>query len=215
MENPYQSPVPYQSPTPAPAHSFAERVLGAIKLQRPIFDEVRRDPSAMLQAAGVIVATGLLSGIGQFATIRGTTIDADDRSYTVTDSFLVPLLGGIAIAVVGLIVWILSALLFRFVALKMLGSPETGIQWQEVARPLGFASAPTLLLILSPIPVIGFLVSSVVGIWSFAAQIVAMSEVFRVSKWRSFAIMLVAAIGLAIVLSVLLCVCILAATALT
>lgn len=210
----FQTPAPYQPPAPAPSHSFAERVVGALKLQRPIFDEVRRDPGAMLQAAGIVIATGLLSGIGQFATIRGQSVDTGDRTYEVANSFLVPLLGGLGIAVAGLIFWIFGSLLFRFVALKMLGSPEAGMQWQEVARPLGFASAPSLLLILSPIPVVGFLVGSVVGLWSFAAQIVAMSEVFRVSKWRAFAIMLVASIGLALVLSLLLCVCILIATAL-
>lgn len=208
-----QSPVEYQSPTPVPKHSFTERIIGAIKLQRPIYDEVRRDPSAMLQAAGIVAVTGLLSGISQFAEVRGQTFDADGKTYHVTDSFLAPLGGGIGIAIAALIFWALAAVLFRFVATKMLGSPETGIQWQEVARPLGFASAPSLLILLTPIPIIGFLVGSVVGIWSFAAQIVAMSEVFRVSKLRSFAIIVVSWIGATLVLSILLCVCILAASA--
>ncbi len=203
-----------QTPTPAPAppsHSFVDRVVGSVKLSRPIFDEVRRDPTAMMQAAGIVAVTGLLSGISQFADVRGQTFEIDDRTYEVTTSVFGPLASGIAIAIVGLLSWVLASLLFRFVGTKLLGSPETNIQWQEVARPLGFASAPSLLIILTPIPVLGFIVGSIVGIWAFAAQIVAMSETFRVSKLRSFAIIMVAWIGLAIILSLILCICILIA----
>jgi hypothetical protein len=70
-----------------------------------------------------------------------------------------------------------------------------------------------LLIILTPIPVLGFIVGSIVGLWSFAAQIVAMSETFRVSKWRSFFIILVSWIGFSIVLGLLICICIFAALA--
>lgn len=195
------------------AHSFGERVMGALKLERPMYDEVRRDPSAMIQAAGIVGVTGLLSGIGQFADVRGRAFDVDDRTYHISDTFLVPLGGGIGIAILGLIFWVIAAVLFRLVGVRMLSSPETGIQWQEVARPLGFASAPALLTILTPIPILGFLISSVVGIWTLAAQIVSMSEVFRVSKLRAFAIMLIAWIGASLMLSLVLCICIFAAIA--
>jgi uncharacterized membrane protein len=211
----YQPQLPQPAPVPAqPAHSFVDRIIGAVKLSRPIYDEVRRDPSAMMQAAGIVAMTGLLSGISQFAEVRGDTIDiGGDNTYEVTNSFFGPLVSGIGVAVLSLVVWVLSAVLFRFVATKLLNSPETNIQWQEVARPLGFASAPSLLLILTPIPILGFFVGSIVGIWTFVAQLVAMSETFRVSKWRAFSIMLVAALALVIVISMVVCACILAALA--
>lgn len=196
-----------------PMHSFVDRIVGAIKLDRPIYDEVRRDPSAMMQAAGIVVVTGLLSGISQFADIRGRSFEVDDRTYEVTNSFFGPLAAGIAIAVLGLVFWVITAVLYRFVGTKLLGSPETGIQWQEVARPLGFASAPSLLLILTPIPVLGFIIGSILWIWTLASQIVAMSETFRVSKWRAFFIIVVSALLLAVFAGLLTCVCILAASA--
>ena len=202
------------TPTPVqPSHSFVERIIGAVKLSRPIFDEVRRDPSAMMQAIGIVVVTGLLSGISQFADVRGERFDVNGRTYEVTDSFLGPLASGIVIAVLAVISLVVASLLFRFVGTKLLNSPETDMQWQEVARPLGFASAPSLLIILTPIPILGFLVGSVVGLWAFAAQIVAMSETFRVSKLRSFAIILISWLAFSVVLAMLLCVCILIATA--
>ena len=56
MDEQFQAPVPYQQP-PVQTHSFGERVMGALKLERPIFDEVRRDTGAMTQAAlGVLAA---------------------------------------------------------------------------------------------------------------------------------------------------------------
>src|SRR5690606_38855510 len=144
-------------PAPASAqtsHSFFDRVVGSVKLSQPIFDEVRRDPSAMTQAAIVVVLTGLLYGISQFAELRGQTIEiGDGDSYTVTNSFFGPWLSGVGIAIVALIFWVIAAVSFRMVAVKMLNAPESGIQWQDVALPLGFASAPGFLLILSPIPV--------------------------------------------------------------
>jgi hypothetical protein len=206
-----------QDPRPMPVpvrHSFVDRIVGAVKLSRPIFDEVRRDTGAMSQAGLLVLVTGLLSGISQYAEVRGDEIDfGDGNTYTVSDSFFGPLFGGIGFAILALIFWVLTAILFRFVAVKMLSSPETNIQWQEVARPLGFASAPSLLLLLAPIPVIGFLVVSFLWIWTTAAQIVAMSETFRVSKWRAFAIIVVAALLLSVVIGLLVCTCILGALA--
>ncbi len=202
------------TPTPVqPSHSFVERIIGAVKLSRPIFDEVRRDPSAMMQATGIVVVTGLLSGISQFADVRGQSFEFNDRTYEVTDSFLGPLASGIVVAILALISLVVASLLFRFVGTKLLKSPETTLQWQEVARPLGFASAPSLLIILTPIPILGVVIGSIVGLWAFAAQIVAMSETFRVSKLRSFALILISWIGFSIILAMLLCVCILIATA--
>lgn len=203
------------TPTPVqPSHSFVERIIGAAKLSRPIFAEVRRDPSAMMQAAGIVAVTGLLSGISQFAIYRGTTIDlGDGDTYEVTNSFFGPFVSGIGVALISLVFWIFSAVILRFVATKMLSSPETSIQWQEVARPLGFASAPSLLLILTPVPIIGWFIGFILIVWGFVAQLVAMSETFRVSKWRTFFIILVAAFVSAIVIVLILCICFFAAMA--
>lgn len=200
-------------PNQQPRHSFSDRLIGSVKLSRPIFDEVRRDPSAMSQAALVVVLAGLLSGISQFAEIRGQAFTVDDRVYHVPDSLLAPLASGIAIALLSLVFWVIGALFFRFVAVRILNSPEKDIQWQEVARPLGFASAPGLLLLLSPIPVIGVLIGSIVSLWTFISQLVAMSEVFQVSKLRAFATILIASILLGLALSLVVCVCVLAVLA--
>lgn len=192
------------------SHSFGERVIGAFKLERPIFDEVRRDTNAMTQAAIIIAVAGFAGGVGAFFSDQNQSLTVDDRTYNVGGSVLTGIIAGAANIVISLIAWVFISLVYRFVALRMLGSQETSIQWQEVARPIGFASAPSMLSLLSPIPLLGALISFVAGIWAFAAQIVALSETFRVSKWRAFGIIVVSVILLSLVIGILGCICVLA-----
>jgi hypothetical protein len=192
------------------SHSFGERVIGAFKLERPIFDEVRRDTNAMTQAAIIIAVSGFAGGVGAFFSDQNQSLTVDDRTYNVGGSVLTGIIAGAANIVISLIAWVFISLVYRFVALRMLGSQETSIQWQEVARPIGFASAPSMLSLLSPIPLLGALISFVAGIWAFAAQIVALSETFRVSKWRAFGIIVVSVILLSLVIGILGCICVLA-----
>lgn len=209
MDDQNQMPAPYQPP-PMQSHSFGERVIGAFKLERPIFDEVRRDTNAMTQAAIIIAVAGFAGGVGAFFSDQNQSLTVDDRTYNVGGSVLTGIIAGAANIVISLIAWVFISLVYRFVALRMLGSQETSIQWQEVARPIGFASAPSMLSLLSPIPLLGALISFVAGIWAFAAQIVALSETFRVSKWRAFGIIVVSVILLSLVIGILGCICVLA-----
>ncbi|HET9662466.1 MAG TPA: YIP1 family protein [Thermomicrobiales bacterium] len=203
-----QSPTPYQQ-FPAPTHSFSERIIGALKLERPIFDEVRRDTSAMSQAAIIIAVAGFASGVGAFFSDQNQSFTVDDRTYNVGGSVFTGIIAGIVNIAIALIVWVLISLVYRFVAVRMLGSSETAIQWQEVARPIGFASSASMLSLLSPIPILGGLISFAAGIWAFAAQIVALSETFHVSKWRAFGIIVVSALATVLVIGILGCICVL------
>lgn len=212
MDNPYQlpSPSPYEPLSSGPSHSFIERVLGAFRLERPIFDEVRRDPSAMMQAAGLIALTGFASGLGNYYGESTQSFTVDDRTYEVGHSFLGAIASGLITIILALIAWVIISLIYRFVATRMLGAVAIGMQWQEVARPIGFASAPSLLALLTPIPLLGGIAALIGTIWAFAAQIVALSETFHFSKWRAFATILVSAILAGLVLSLIGCICVVA-----
>ncbi len=208
-----QSPMSYLPPVQS--HSFVERVIGALKLERPIFDEVRRDPSSMMQAAAVMAVGGFASGIGAYFVNRDQTFTIDDRTYNVGGSLIAGIAAGALNILFSLIVWVLIALIYRFVAIRLLGSQEVGIQWQEVARPIGFAAAPSVLSLFNPIPLLGPLAAGIGSIWAFAAQIVALSETFHVSKWRAFGIIVVSALAVVAVVTVLGCICVLALIAVT
>jgi hypothetical protein len=214
MDDQFQSPTPYQQP-PLQTLSFSERVIGALKLERPMFDEVRRDTNAMSQAAIIIAVAGFASGIGAFFSDQNQSFTVDDRTYNIGGSVLTGIIAGAANIAIALVAWVLISLIYRFVAVRMLGSSETAIQWQEVARPIGFASAASMLSLLSPIPILGGLISFAAGIWAFAAQIVALSETFRVSKWRAFGIIVVSGLAIGLVIGLLGCICVLAILAIT
>jgi hypothetical protein len=206
----YQIQMPAPDQPPMQSHSFSERVIGAFKLERPIFDEVRRDTSAMTQAAILIVVTGFASGLGTYYGDSNQSFTIDDRTYNVGRSVGAAIIGGLVNIVIALVAWVVISLAYRFVATRMLGSSETGIQWQEVARPIAFASAPGLLSLFTPIPILGGLLSLIGGIWAFAASIVALSETFSVSKWRAFGIILVSVIFFGLIIGILGCICVLA-----
>jgi len=164
----------------------------------------------MTQAAIVIALTGFASGVGAFFGDTSQSFTIDDRTYTLGGSFFTGVIAGAVNIAIAMVAWVFLSLFYRFVALRLLDAPETGMQWQEVARPIGFASAPSALALFTVIPVLGPLLSLIGGIWAFAAQIVALSETFRVSKWRAFAIILVSALIITAVLTILGCICVLA-----
>ena len=45
--------------------TFAERVVGALKLDANTFEDIERDPTAMGQAVGIIALAALASSLGQ------------------------------------------------------------------------------------------------------------------------------------------------------
>jgi uncharacterized membrane protein len=165
------------------------------------------DPAATGQAAGVVVLTGLLAGIGSW--LGGSSdfsLTVNDETYDLGDvSAIWAVLGTAAAVILALLFWAVISAVYRFVATRFLDSPEQAITWDEVARPMGFATVPALATVFSAIPVIGWLVSLVISIWGFAAEIVALSQTFRVSKWRAFGIIVVSAILLLVVIFIPLC----------
>ena len=74
-----QPPPPSAPPAPASPgggapSSFGERVIGALKLDSAIYDEIEHDPDALGQAAGVIAIAAVCSGIGGAAGGGGAIV---------------------------------------------------------------------------------------------------------------------------------------------
>jgi len=142
--------------------SITSRMLRAAKLEAALYEEVEHDTGATGQAALVVVITSVLAGVGTGAT------------------------GGITGAVVGVIAallgWAVYAWITFFVGTKLLGGRA---DWGEVARGLGFASAPRALLILAFIPVLGALLGFAVAIWVLVATVVALREALDFSTARA------------------------------
>src|SRR5262245_43955060 len=120
-----------------PMASFQDRVIGALKLQPSTFEEVEADQNAMGQAAVVVLAAAIASGLGWiwFGGITGV------------------LRGAIA----SLIGWVISSTLIWAIGTKMMPGKNTSADIQQMMRVLGFAQAPGIFAIIAIVPILGWL----------------------------------------------------------
>lgn len=163
--------------------SFLERLIGAARLDSSVHEEVEHDREATSQAAAVVilgaVAAGL-AGLGAGGGVLGLVL-------------------GVVFALVG---WVVYAWLTYYVGTRLLPGPETRADWGELARTLGFASGPGMLLVLGVVPVLTELVSLVVGLWILAATIVAVRAALDVPTVRAVIVAVIAWIVRGIILAV-------------
>jgi hypothetical protein len=157
-----------------------DRMIGAARLDAATYEEVESDYSATGQAALVVTLVAIASAIGG-AGAGGRGI-----------------IGGILAAIVGWLVWSGIAYL---IGDKLFGGTAT---WGELLRTIGFAQAQGVLLVLAIIPVLGWLVQAVVGIWLLVAGIVAIRQALDFSTGKAILTAVVGWIPLVIARSILL-----------
>ena len=131
--------------------TFTERMLGASRLDHATYEEVEADTAATGQALGVVVLTGLASGIGLGAGVTGLV------------------LGTIA-TVLGWYVW---AFIIYVIGTRWLPEPQTQADWGQLLRTVGFANAPGILRVLGIIPFLRAIVFVVTAVWVLVAVVVA------------------------------------------
>jgi len=134
------------------SHTFIQRMLGAARIDPAIYNEVEHDTTATGQAGMVVAIVAVCSAIG--AAQAGVTA----------------MIGGVFAALLGWLIW--SAVTY-LIGDKILGGTAT---WGELLRALGFAQAPGVLYVLAILPLMGWLVRLVVGIWILVCGIVALRE---------------------------------------
>lgn len=160
------------TPTPAPAPTLKDRVVAAVTLKPEVYRELGADESATGQAAIVVAAAALLSGLG---------------ALFIGDFRIGAWIGGAVIALVVFAVWVLIIWLIG----KLFGGTA---DYMSLFRGLGFAYAPIGLGI---IPIIGGLVG---GIWAIVASIVGAREIHRLSQGSAVATVLIP-IGVLLILA--------------
>jgi len=128
------------------------RMLGAAKLDVQTFEEVEADTTATGQAAAVVAMAAVASAIG--ASGQGIFAAAFAPVWQI-------------------IGWLIWAGVTYLVGANLFGGKAT---WGELLRTLGFAQAPSVLLIFAFLPLVGGLLKSVVGIWVLVAGIVAIRQ---------------------------------------
>ncbi|HIF95788.1 MAG TPA: hypothetical protein EYQ54_01955 [Myxococcales bacterium] len=153
-----------------PQRSFGERLLGAIKLDATVYEEVEHTPDAMGQAAGVVVLA------------------------VVARTFGVPGDGGLVIGLLsGFIGWLIGTAVIWLIGVQILKHTS---DFQELLRTLGFASAPQVLYVLGILPLgpLAPLLLLAVGVLGLFAWVIAVRQALDVTTGRSIVICLLAQI---------------------
>ena len=136
---------------------FVARLVGALRLDPMLYEEVEADRTATGQALLVVVLSALAAGVGASRADTGAL--------------------GVVGAVVGaLIGWVLWAAVIWFVGTRLLPEPQTESDVGELLRTTGFAAAPGLLRVVGLLPVVGPLVGFVVLFWMLAAMVVGVRQ---------------------------------------
>lgn len=147
--------------TPLASHSIVDRMKGAAMFDVPTYEEVEADHTATGQAAGVVAMAAIASAIGAWGTGgRG-------------------IIGGLIAALVGWLIW---AGVTYIIGDKLLGGTAT---WGELLRTIGFAHAPGVLMVLAIIPLLGWLVAVVVGLWMLIAGVIAIRQALDFSTGKA------------------------------
>lgn len=143
--------------------SFQDRVLGALKLQASTYEEVENDTSATSQAAIIVVAGKVLTGVAAAVSTAMLGLGFG----------IVGLLLGI---VFGLIGWVVASWVLLMVGTKMMPGKNTQADLGQLLRVTGFAASPSLLGILGFVPIINLLLFFVIFIWQLAAMVIGVRQ---------------------------------------
>jgi hypothetical protein len=152
--------------------TLVNRMIRASRLDASLYEEVENDRTATSQAATVVIIVAIASAIGNALNAAINNAPAG-------------LIGGIIGGVIfALLMWLVWAYLTYFVGTRFFGGSATP---GEMLRTIGFASSPGLLGILVFIPVLGPIISFVVGIWSLVAGVVAVRQALDFTTGKAIA----------------------------
>ena len=160
------------------------RLIGALRLNRDIYEEVEHDRSATSQAALVVIFSSVAVGAGL----------GSDTGIT-----------GIATATVGGVVgWALYAWITYQLGTRLLATSETSATWGELARTLGFAYAPRALFLFSGagIPLLTAAVGLITTAWLVATTLTALQAALELGVWRALVTAVLALIAQTLLLGI-------------
>ena len=153
--------------------NFTERVVAAARLDPSLYNEVEHDPAATAQAAGVVAIVAVASVLGSLGS-PGANIVA-----------------GLSSALLGWLIW---AAVTYLIGDKLLGGTAS---WGELLRTLGFAQAPGIFYVAAALPLLGWLVRTVIVVWILLAGIVAIREALDFSTGKAILTALIGWLALA------------------
>jgi hypothetical protein len=143
--------------------SLINRMIRAARLDPNVYEEVEADQNATNDALLVVVIAAVATGIGAglSAVMRPNAAGG-------------PGIGSIIFSVVWAIIgWVIWSYVTYFIGTRLFSGRATP---GELLRTIGFAQSPGVLSVLTFIPVLGGIISLIVGIWVLIAGVVAVRQ---------------------------------------
>lgn len=144
--------------TSTATNSFVMRLIGAISLDAPIYEEVEADRSANGQALVVVLLSSLATGIGA-------------RGF---GEVTIP--GIVFFSGAALIGWMAWALVTFEVGYRLMPQPQTRADVGELLRTTGFATTPALFRVFGIMPGATWPVFAATAVWMLVAMVVAVRQ---------------------------------------
>ncbi len=155
-----------------------ERAVRIARLDLPVYRTIAFDSGATQQAALVVAAVAIASGIG-----------------AIGDS-----LGAVITAIIGAFLgWFIFSMMTWFFGRNVFGTPVTQVNMESLLRTQGYARAPGVLAILGFLPVFGWMFVLASSVWALVTAIVAIRETLMLSTSRAIMIGVAAGVTAAII----------------
>jgi len=167
-------------------NSFVMRLIGAISLDPPIYEEVEADRTGNGQAFVVVLLSSLATGVGS----RGFS----DISVN----------GVLYFTAVALLVWLAWALVTFEIGYRLMPQPQTRADVGELLRTTGFATAPGLFRIFGVMPGATWPVFGATAVWMLLAMVVAVRQALDYTSTARAVAVCVLGWALALAISVVL-----------
>ncbi|GBD22170.1 hypothetical protein HRbin28_02647 [bacterium HR28] len=160
------------------------RIIGAVRLDPAIYRELKADPTATIPALLVVALCALAAGVAGLPAGG------------------LPAFGTVAVS--AFVSWTIFVVASYIFGTKALPGPETQATLGELVRTLGFALAPSLLLILGIVPAVQIVVAPLTVVWVFFATLMALRETLGVGILRALLVAVLSYTAAMVVSSVLL-----------
>lgn len=135
---------------------FIARMVRAAKLDSVLYEEVKPDKDATLQALVVVLISSLAASIG---------------ASTYTD-----LTGLVTAGLMALLAWYVWAFISYIIGTKLFPVSQTSARHRELWRTLGFASAPGVLRVFGAVPGLTGIAFLGAAVWMLIAAIIAVRQ---------------------------------------
>lgn len=159
---PLEKSEPIPTSLPSTSTSTIERMIRAARLDASLYDEVETDETATPQALFVVIIASICSGIGSAISTA--------KLGVAPSIIFASLISGLILSLVGWLIW---SFITYIIGTKIFGGIAT---YGELLRTIGFADAPGILLIFSFIPLLGGVLSFIIGIWGLVAMAIAVRQ---------------------------------------